>query len=51
MCNHIIFRDRQVPTLLDICVDDNAEWAQIVGGGYAHTAALTKEGKVFHVGS
>ena len=33
--------------MLDSCEDDNGEWVQIVGGGYAHTAALTKEGKVF----
>ena len=42
-------RDRHIPTLLDRCSDDKAEWTQIVGG--LHTAALTKDGKVFAWGN
>ena len=39
-------RDRHIPTLLERCSDDKAEWTQIVGS-VLHTAALTKDGKLF----
>ena len=43
---HITFSDHHIPTFIDTCIDDKAEWTQIVGGRW-HTVALTKDGKVF----
>ena len=37
---------RRIPTLLDTCTDDNAEWTQLACGD-SHTVALTKKSKVF----